>query len=52
MEFQDYSDVLVSIQLYRLMSCCDIILETDILMEESEGPAEFSREKLFLKSTA
>lgn len=51
-EFEEWADVLVSIQLHRLMTCCDITLETDFTLGESEGPSEFSREKLLLKATA
>ncbi|ODM93791.1 THO complex subunit 5 B [Orchesella cincta] len=50
-EFSEWSDVLVSLQLHRLMMCCDIILETDFILGESAGPSEFSREKLLLRAT-
>ncbi|CAL8087830.1 unnamed protein product [Orchesella dallaii] len=50
-EFAEWSDVLISLQLHRLMMCCDIILETDFTLGEAVGPSEFIREKLVLRTT-
>jgi hypothetical protein len=50
-DFQPWSDILVSLQLMKLIQCIDIILETDFLVGESAGPSEFAREKLFLRAS-
>jgi hypothetical protein len=51
-EFSDWSEFLISIQLQKLMANCDVILESDFVRGESEGPSEFSREKLLMGSTS
>jgi len=49
-EFEEWGEILVSLQLQRLIQCIDIILETDFMLGESAGPSEFGREKLFLRA--
>ncbi|XP_021951482.1 THO complex subunit 5 homolog [Folsomia candida] len=50
-DFQQWPKILVSLQLLRLLQGIDIILETDFMVEESAGPSEFTREKLFLRAS-
>ncbi|CAL8119210.1 unnamed protein product [Orchesella dallaii] len=50
-EFAKWSDVLISLQLHKLMMCCDIILETDFTLGEAIGLSEFIREKFTSRST-
>ena len=51
LEFQRWSDHILTLQIQRLMVCMDILLETDHLLGETSGPSEFGREKLLLKHT-
>jgi len=51
-EFQEWAEILVNLQIQRLIQCVDIILETDFILGESVGPSEFSRDKLFLRAAA
>jgi hypothetical protein len=51
-DFLEWSEVMASLQMQRLIQDIDIILETDFMLGESAGPSEFGREKLFVKAAS
>ncbi|CAG7723978.1 unnamed protein product [Allacma fusca] len=46
-DFPQYPEYLLVLQIYRMMYNLDVVLETDNLIGETSGPAEFGRDKVF-----